>query len=808
VGLERGSRGLAAHARLLCGATALALLCALGATTAHAQDLVDAGSIDSSAQMLLEADTVIYDNDQQTVTAAGDVRIEYDGNRVVARRVVYNQRTGRIVAVGDVEIVDRDGNRFYSDEIDVTDDFKDGFINALRIQTVDDTYFAAESAERRAGLLTIFNNGVYTACEPCEDKPDKAPIWRVKSRTIIWNGEARTIRFESARFELFGLPIAYLPFFEMADPTVKRKSGFLQPSFGYNEERGLRVSVPYFFALSPTYDLTVTGHYYSRQSFLGEAEWRQAFDNGGYSLKAAGIIQQDPQAFEPQNVDSREKGRWMVGTKGAFRVNPRWTFGWDVLVQSDSNFAKTYGIAGFQQARRKDQVYLTGLNDRNFFDLRFAKYTVQDDVQNPAAQRDPRQPWVLPSLDYSYTPDEPVAGGELNLDVNLTVVNRSDPQVALLDDSDPASVFAIRGIEGTTARLTGEAEWKRNIVTDGGFVLTPLLALRGDAIGTDLSDQTVADYATMATNLSGPRPYTHDGQTYGTVADEVRSSFYRGMATAGLEARWPVLFSTTSATHVLEPVAQIFVRPDAAYGDTLSIPNEDAQSLVFDAANLFERDKFSGYDLIEGGTRANVGFRYSGDFGNGWTANAIFGQSYHIAGDNPYAQPNLVNAGAYSGLETDVSDFVGQVALNLPNRMTLAAGGRFDEESFAVRRAEVGATAEFSAVKLNASYAFIENQPLYGFDNLDRREVGFGATVQVAQNWRTFGNATYDLESETLVSSSLGFGYADECFTYTMAFRRTQNTVTREADYDIGFNISFRTIGDFGTSLAEVTPQD
>ena len=77
------------------------------------------------------------------------------------------------------------------------------------------------------------------------------------------------------------------------------------------------------------------------------------------------------------------------------------------------------------------------------------------------------------------------------------------------------------------------------------------------------------------------------------------------MATAGLEARYPVLFSTASATHILEPTAQIFVRPDARGEGVVNTLNEDAQSLVFDASNLFERDKFSGYDRVEGGVRAN-----------------------------------------------------------------------------------------------------------------------------------------------------------------------------------------------------------
>ena len=61
------------------------------------------------AKMLLQADNLIVDRDQHTVTAAGNVQIEYDGNRLVARQVVYNQTTKRMVAKGNVEIVEKDG---------------------------------------------------------------------------------------------------------------------------------------------------------------------------------------------------------------------------------------------------------------------------------------------------------------------------------------------------------------------------------------------------------------------------------------------------------------------------------------------------------------------------------------------------------------------------------------------------------------------------------------------------------------------------------------------------------------------------
>ncbi|WP_163460188.1 LPS-assembly protein LptD, partial [Escherichia coli] len=90
------------------------------------------------------------------------------------------------------------------------------------------------------------HNGVYTACEPCEDKPDKAPIWRVKARKIIWNGQKKTVRFENSNFEFFGFPLAFLPAFEIADPTVKRKTGFLMPGIYINSKLGTGISIPYY----------------------------------------------------------------------------------------------------------------------------------------------------------------------------------------------------------------------------------------------------------------------------------------------------------------------------------------------------------------------------------------------------------------------------------------------------------------------------------------------------------------------------------------------------------------------------------
>ncbi|MGN6465699.1 MAG: LPS-assembly protein LptD, partial [Rhizobiaceae bacterium] len=427
----------------LVGATAVACVFAaalLPAASTRAQMLGTSAAIPHDKQMLLEADNLIFDRDKNTVIAAGNVQIEYGGNHLVAQRVTYNRTTRRVLANGHVEIVDSKKNHIFADEMDVTDDFRDGFVNALRVETPDKTYMGADSAERAGGAVTIFNRGVYTACAPCEDKPDRPPVWRIKARTIVWNGQSKTIRFLHSRFELFGLPIAYFPHLEIPDPTVKRKTGLLMPGFSYNDKLGFGYTQPFYVALTPTYDLTLNPTYYSLQGFMGEAEFRQRFNNGSYSITVAGIHQNDPLALKNKSgftVDSgpssTDLNRWrgMIGTKGKFSINPRWTFGWNILAQTDKDFSRIYSVKDYSNYVQRNEVYLTGLSDRNYFDARIMKFKVQEQAlsflpgggENPGSY-DAKQPWVLPSIDYSYIPKESIAGGELEFDANVQSLYR------------------------------------------------------------------------------------------------------------------------------------------------------------------------------------------------------------------------------------------------------------------------------------------------------------------------------------------------------------------------------------------------
>lgn len=765
---DRGNiRRLAAA--LLTGAAVCAYVAT--ASSAFAEDGVMIGDAQDQSKLLLTANDLTYNRDQERVIASGGVRLKYSGYRMVAQRVEFNQSTGRVMARGNIELIEPGGNRIYADELDVTDNFAQGFVNALRVETTDNTRIVGESAERLNEDVMVLNNGTYTACLPCAERPDKPPLWQVKAQRVIQDGKKQTVRLEKAQFELFGKPIAYLPFITVPDNRVKRKSGFLFPQFSVTDNLGFGVGVPYYQVLGPSADVTITPTYYSTQGLLLQAEVRQRFEMGTHTLTLAGINQQDSSKFESGTSDALNDQRGMVATRGEFNINPRWAFGWDAMVQSDNNFSRTYGLKGYKSETQTNKLYLNGFGERNSFEANAYYFNVQDKDDSETEER--KQAMVHPAIDYRYFLPDPVYGGELSLTTNLTSLTRRDEDVYQLGDS-----WRFPGLEGTYTRLSTEAEWKRTFTLDSGLQLTPLAALRGDVLSTD---------------MGAPNTYNN------MINDDAA---FRGMATFGLEARYPILFTAEHSNHVIEPIAQLFVRNNEQYAG--EIPNEDSQAFVFDATNLFERDKFTGYDRIEGGTRANIGFRYNGTFDNGYGIRAIAGQSFQLAGQNSFASTDLVNVGADSGLESSRSDYVAMAAIDAPIGLSFSSSFRFDKDNFDINRMENGVSYTDNRFTGKVSYTQVKAQPEYGYDR-DRDIIQTSGKLRLDDNWALFGSINYDLNNKFSSERRIGILYQDECTIFTVSYSDEGNLNTvREAanDWSINARLAFRTLGDISVGSA------
>ncbi|MEJ0097958.1 MAG: hypothetical protein WDM84_08580 [Bauldia sp.] len=201
-----------------------------------------APTVGKNEKMLVESDQLVYDYDHNTVSAVGNVKIYYAGYTLQAEKVAYNKTSGRLIATGNVQFVDPSGAAYSSEYIDITDDFRDGFVQSLRVDTPERTHFAAESASRSGGDTTTFVNGVYTACEPCIEHPEKPPLWTVNAAKIVVNHQDHTVYFTNAQIMFFGHPLATLPYFSIADPSVKRKKRLPDPERRlYRPRRRLRL---------------------------------------------------------------------------------------------------------------------------------------------------------------------------------------------------------------------------------------------------------------------------------------------------------------------------------------------------------------------------------------------------------------------------------------------------------------------------------------------------------------------------------------------------------------------------------------
>ena len=276
----------------------------------------------------------------------------------------------------------------------------------------------------------------------------------------------------------------------------------------------------------------------------------------------------------------------------------------------------------------------------------------------------------------------------------------------------------------------------------------------------------------------------------------------RAIPAVGLEYEWPILATLGSSVHTFGPRAQLIARPDEREEGRL--PNEDAQSLVFDDTNLFVFDKFTGYDRQEGGTRANLGLVYQGLFPNGASIDALLGQSLHLAGDNPFTVQDHALTGFGSGLETDSSDYIGRVTLNTGTGLALTTRGRFDDRDLSINRGEFNAVGTFGETVASLGYAFIRESPSSGiFD--DRQEVNGSASLAVTENWSVLGGVVHDIENTAPVTHSLGLAYDDDCFEIAAVYSETPDRYSDlVTERQVFLRVNLRTLGD--SSLTSQLP--
>ena len=761
----------------------------------------------AAEKLVIDADQLVYDKDKNTVSAIGSVQLFYQGRVLQADRVIYNRATKRVYAEGHAKMTDEHGDVVYGSRFELSDNFRDGFIDSVQLLTSDKTRFTSPRVERTNGDITVLRKAAYTACEPCKNHPERPPFWQVRATRIIENQVTHTVYYEDAQLLLWGVPIFWMPYFSSPDSTVNKQTGVLAPQFVQGGNLGYGIGLPYFINLAPSYDLTLTPTYLSKQGLLGEANWRQRLSNGIYNIRMIGIDEQEPGLFPAYPYGAgNNRLRGAIESKGNFLLNDMWRFGWNGTWMSDKFFLNDYKLQGIDFSNYYFQdvvssIYLRGQAAHSYFDLsayRFVGTTANDDNRT--------LPIAAPVLDYNRVFDLPAdrtygLGGQLTVDSNVVNIDRTnaafqstglqtfdnafhlynvcETQVAgvLVPTYFPGKCL-LRGIAGNYTRATGQVSWQRSYIDPIGEVWKPFLFARLDGEATELDETGSITYASVV----GSSTVANSSQA-AFFSGPQQGSFARGMAGVGVEYQFPFTSSSSWGTQTITPIAQLIARPNEIVPRIQ--PNEDAQSLVFDETNLFAWNKFSGYDRIEGGTRFNYGLQYTANFANGGHANFVAGQSIQVAGQNSYTLFDVANTGLDSGLDKTLSNFVaGETLQPFSTPITLISKQQFDSATLQLQRFDAIAKASFAGVTGSVDYALYAAQPALGWE-FPREGLTGNLGYKFQDHWSFDGSLIldmsrhyYDAAGQTTpifypVGYSLGVGYKDECTTLTVRYSST-----------------------------------
>ncbi len=659
--------------------------------------------------VLMLADEVVYDDRSGIVTAVGSVELAR-GDRVLrADQIAYDKRRDLVTATDNVALVEPSGEVIFADRLELTGDLKSGAVHGLAMLLADGSRLAASGGRMSADGRTRLANAVYSPCNLCEDNPDKDPLWQVKALRVTHDRKQRSISYQDAFLEVFGVPVLYTPFFSHPDPTVERKTGFLPPNFSRNSTLGFTYGQPYFFNIAGDRDATITPIVTSKEGAILTGEYRQATENGYF--EAASSITRGDRLPGDNRPSAHSRGH--IDTYGEFALNPYWKAGFDIARSTDATYLARYGFARGQPSLIQN-VYLHGGESRVRADLD-AYY-----FQNLDPNIDEKTvPWVLPLFDYAWR-SEAGPDGIWMFNGNMRVLGRP------------------RGADSQRLSLT--TGWQMPLVSSAGLLTKLRLSLRGDVYRV-----------TELTNPVRPTGDSLDGIT-GRVVPQAEANM-----------RWPWVRDGAESRQIVEPILQLIIGPNG--GNPTEIPNEDSLSFEFDDANLFSANRYPGLDRIESGLRANSGIRMAHYGNSGAWSELLIGQTWRARDDDTFETG--------TGLADHFSDYVGRLTVAPARWLDVSLRFRVNNDNLSIQRNSLSASAGPEWLRGNLSYINLSHQPTSGVPStVEQLNFSTAYRFQKFWRLTAHHQRALSSPGGSL-ASGVGLAYEDECITLTLQAHRS-----------------------------------
>ncbi len=393
----------------------------------------------------LVADRVTVTADGRLI-AEGNVVAYYDGTRLSAARITYDQNADNLIIEGPILIVAPDGTILTADRADLDPQLENGLLRGARLVLDQQMQLAANRIERVDGRFSALRQVAVTSCQVCGTR---APLWEIRAESVVHDEQARQLYFENATLRIRGVPIFWLPLMRLPDPTLERATGFLIPSIRTTDQLGVGLRAPYFITYGDSRDLTLTP-YISPNTTTLEAQYRQAFLRG--DLNVEGAISRD-------SIQSGQT-RGYLFADGSFGLDRGFVLAFNVETVSDPSYLLDYGYADLD--RLSSSISLTRVQDASLFQSDLTYYeSLRDDEQ------DSTLPPFVAALSWERREALDGVGGILTLSSGIETFVR------------PGSADGTDGRDVTRFGISGD--WRRDWISPQGIVAEAAVRLDLDA---------------------------------------------------------------------------------------------------------------------------------------------------------------------------------------------------------------------------------------------------------------------------------------------------------------------------------------
>ena len=196
---------------------------------------IGATKIITSENYVIEGNDIIFDDLNKFIISEKKTTItDLDKNKITLSNFEYLINEYIFKSIGKINITDSFNNSYNFSQIYIDTKKKEllgtdikTFINKndFKINKENKPRIFANSIKMDK-QITTFGKSNFTLCN--YRKNDKCPPWTIQSSKMLHDKKKKTIYYDNALIKVYDIPVFYSPKLSHPDPSVKRRSGFVQ----------------------------------------------------------------------------------------------------------------------------------------------------------------------------------------------------------------------------------------------------------------------------------------------------------------------------------------------------------------------------------------------------------------------------------------------------------------------------------------------------------------------------------------------------------------------------------------------------